>query len=216
MNGNPIWSQTYGDSVSSEAGHAVLQPNDDGYIIVGSKYKFINGAWNPGENNIWVIKMDTDGNESWSREYPAGDMYSATLTNDQGISILGEKNDDLWLLKINKDGEEVWNSCFGGTSSDEYGGSVFQTNDGGFIMTGSTWSTNSRAEDLLLIKASENGLEEWTHTFGGKNRDKGYSAIQLEDGSYVMTGFYNKDIYSSNKPLQAKEGDLWLIKQYIP
>ena len=70
-----------------------------------------------------------------------------------------------------------WEQTYGGTSS-EYGNSVKQTSDGGYIIAGT-------ADGAYMLKTNETGGQTWSQTIGsGQCRD-----IQLTlDGGYIVTG----------------------------
>ncbi len=97
----------------------------------------------------------------------------------------------------------LWTKTFGGTSWD-WGYSVQQTTDGGYIITGWTVNYGSGLTDLWLIKTNPEGDTLWTKTFGGTLNDEGYSVQQTTDGGYIITGY--TDSYG------AGNSDIWLIK----
>ena len=114
-------------------------------------------------------------------------------TNIRGSAITCDNGDEVC---------EAWNKTFGGYSSD-YGYSGQQTNDGGYIIIGQTYSYDVGSGDVWLIKTDQDGNEEWSQTFGGSETDKGNSVQQTNDDGYIIAG-YTK-IGSTN-------WDVWLIK----
>ena len=83
--------------------------------------------------------------------------------------------------------DTIWTKTFGGALSD-IGVSVKQTNDGGFIIAGTTRSFGSGGQDVYLIKTNENGDTLWTKTFGGTSDDKAANVVRTNDNGYAVFG----------------------------
>jgi hypothetical protein len=93
---------------------------------------------------------------------------------------------DAYLIKTDAQGNSPWSKTFGG-SQDEYGYSVQQTSDGGYIVAGYTASFGTGG-DVYLIKTSSSGDSLWARTYGGPESEVGYSVQQTADGGYIIVG----------------------------
>ena len=93
-----------------------------------------------------------------------------------------------------------------GTGSWDYGRSIQQTSDGGYIVAGKAYSLGAGYFDFLVIKLYSNGNIQWARALGGSNLDSAYSIRQTIDGGYVVAGITNS--------FGAGNWDILVIKLY--
>jgi len=68
------------------------------------------------------------------------------------------------------------------------GNYLYQSSDGGFLVTGFT-QTMGQAKDILIAKISAEGSLVWTKSFGGTNNDEGYSVSETSTGNILVGGY---------------------------
>ena len=225
--GNEEWSSIFGGEYG-DRGYSGQPTTDGGYILTGKSYFNYqsDSRWNNGD--VRLIKTDSQGNEEWNQTFSGSkegtyiDGYGTTRyfeeygssvqqTSDGGYIITGmrnrfddnDDNEDVLLIKTDNQGNEQWNQIFGGNQID-FGTSVQQTIDGGFVITGYTESFGNGFSDIWLIKTDSQGREEWNKTFGGSNYDVGRSVQQTTDGGYIIIG--------QTGSFGNGGTDVWLIK----
>lgn len=92
-----------------------------------------------------------------------------------------------------------------GVSNDDWGHSIQQTADGGFIIAGSTQSFGAGYYgDVYLIKTDSAGNSQWQKTFGGSSREESFSVQQTADGGFIIAG--------ETTSFGAGYGDVYLVK----
>ena len=158
--GNEQWSRTLGGSYNDYS-YSVQQTGDGGYIIAGTTYSF--GA---GGSNIYLIKTDSAGNQHWQRTFggnhnECGGIVEQTISGGYiitgGTNSFGAGDYDVYLIKADSCGDLQWQQTFGGSYWEDYGVSVHQTIDGGYIIAGSTCSWGAGELDVYLIRLAPEG-----------------------------------------------------------
>jgi hypothetical protein len=150
----------------------------------------------------------------WEKTFGAEDneeAWSVQQTIDGGYIIAGSTysiggiDSDVYLVKTDSEGILEWEKTFGGPNLD-YGRSVQQTTDGGYIMAGWTRSIGAIDSDVYLIKTDSDGSMLWEKTFGGPNLDCGGNSVQQTiDEGYIIAGWISY-------PLPLADTDVYLIK----
>ena len=208
--GGLLWANPYGGTDWDEARGISQTFPDSGYIIAGTTSS--SGA---GADDIYLIRLDTDGDSLWTRTYGGiqGDYgYQVEQTfPDSGYIIIGNTysfgagDSDVYLVKTDTHGDTLWTRTFGGAGV-EYGYSVQQTSpETGYIIAGSTRSFGEGSYDAYIIKTDGQGWPLWTRTYGGVAYDDGYSVCQTApDSGYVVAG--------STRSFGAGVYDVYVIK----
>jgi len=156
--GNELWSKVYGDpgnpGVADNVTEAlsVQQTTSGDYIIAGYTFR-----------KVYLIKMAADGNELWSKTFGEGVGHSVQETADGGFVVAGYTEaisnesgftlikNDVYLIKTDADGNGMWSETFDKNEKD-YGFSVQETTDGGYIIVGNTASASlDYQSDIYLI-----------------------------------------------------------------
>ncbi len=185
-----IWTTTLGGA-DDDWGFSVHESSDGKYIIAGYTASF--GA---GYYDVYLIKTHADGETLWTRVYGGGEDdrgFSIQETSDGGFIIagitrtFGAGSYDFYLIKTDENGNALWEKTFGGTD-DDWGFSVIESSDGGYIIVGSTESYGEGERDVYVIKTDVNGDTLWTKTYGGEKDDVGVSIQKTSDSGYIIAG----------------------------
>lgn len=231
--GNLVWKKLYGGSTGAQA-FAIRRATDGGYIIIGgtgSNDHDVSG--NHGGDDAWVIKLDTAGNLQWQHCYGStafdyGEDIWPTADGGYIMACLTEGTDgdvtnyhtgvanspDIWVVKITQTGAIQWEKAFGGSDNDN-GALVRQTTDGGYIVLGSTKSTdgdityNHGGYDAWLFKLDAVGNLIWQKTLGGSGAEYVGGLAITPDGGCTIGSTTN----STDGDVIGLHGnyDVWLV-----
>ena len=207
--GDSLWTKTYGDE-NSDYGADILAHENGGFIILGSTESFGIGG-----KDIWLIKIDADGNEEWNKTYGDGSDdigQSIIMTYDNGFLIrymiesYGQGNTSVGLLRLSANGDQLWTRTIGGSNGIS-GSSLKRIGDDEYIMICSLFDNGENTYDIYVIKINDSGDILWDATFGSKENDLGMGIIGTLDNGFAIIGSTN-NFGNGNK----NSSDVWLIK----
>jgi uncharacterized delta-60 repeat protein len=208
--GTIVWQKTYGGSGIDKA-YSIQVTADGGYVMAGYSDSF-NGP--PSQGDAWVVKLNADGTIAWQKTYgDGGDTVDVgkviQQTSDGGFILAGRTasfgagNDDFWILKLNGSGAISWENTYGGSAFDEPN-AIQETADGGFIVTGRTYSYGEGLFDTWVLKLNADGTVDWEKTYGESSNDVAYDIQETADGGFIVVGYTDS--------FGAGAGDILLLK----
>ena len=130
--------------------------------------------------------------------------YTSIQTSDGGYALTGytwvRSQTDIWLVKTDNKGVMLWNRTYGDILDGEKAYAILETEDGGFIITGSSGHSFG---DIFLLKTDDKGNLQWLNTYGkeGSGSERAQDLIESKDGGYVLVGQTSTQL-----------SDVWLIK----
>ena len=204
-NGDSLWSKHFGGS-GAQYGSAGVQNSDGSYIFVGSN----NGEGSAGQDDVYIVKTDEEGNVLWSKNYGTSitDYANDVQITSDGNYIVGasvNNNQDGYLLKLDANGDTIWTKIFGGALTEEIF-SVKQTSDGGYVLAGRNNTEGAGNYDVWLVKTDGDGNQTWSKTFGGEKKDIGESVSITDDGGFFIVG------YTESFTPAEEDSDMYWIK----
>jgi hypothetical protein len=185
--GNLVWTKNYG-GIRPDFPYHMIPTADGNYFLIG-----FSQSYSSGDADIYLLKINPSGDLIWSKTYGgSGNDYGKDIiqTSDGNYLIVGWSNSPSMadqnanLIKIDPAGTVIWNKSYGG-SNDDFGHSVQQCADGGFIMLGQTFSYGAGG-DAYLVKTDASGNMSWEKTFGGSLSDEGVYVNANNDGSFTF------------------------------
>ncbi|MDR2352367.1 MAG: T9SS C-terminal target domain-containing protein [Deltaproteobacteria bacterium] len=228
--GNIIWQKSLGGS-GEDSANSIHITSDDGYIIAGTSNSNDGDVTeNHGNNDYWIVKIDSLGTIQWQKSLGGSESdvaNSIRQTSDGGYIIAGrtKSNDgditgnhgknDSWIVKIDSEGAIQWQKSLGGSQFDE-ANSIRQTSDGGYIIAGESESydgdvtVNHGRNDFWIVKLDSLGTIQWQKSLGGQRFDFAKSIQITSDGGYIIAGGNSSDDFD----VTGNHGydDFWIVK----
>lgn len=221
------WDYSFGGS-SADYGYAVQQTTDGGFIVAGMTQSNDGDVTNNyGNEDFWVFKLNSSGILQWQKTYGGTQNDFAIKiqqTTDGGYVVVGQTNSDdndvsgnpgnyiydYWVIKINATGELQWQNCLGGSAND-FGNSIQQTTDNGFIVAGRSISNNidvsgnNGSYDFWVVKLDAETL--------GVHQNSNEKAIKIYPNPITSTIYIKTRLNVKNLTLYDVVGKM-VFKQY--
>jgi len=244
-NGNFQWDKTVGGN-NEDFFTSLQQTTDGGYILGGESFSDISGE--KSENNhgsdqfsdFWIVKLDSIGNIQFDKTIGGNstdNLDALQQTSDGGYilgghsfsDISGDKTEnsrgsfgeaDYWIVKLNSRGNIIFDKTYGGSDLDILT-SIQQTNDGGYILGGRSFSNisfekseNTRGindDDYWIVKVDFKGNKQFDKTIGGTDFDECYSIKETGKNRYLAGGWSLSNATGDKTSKSRGERDYWLV-----
>ncbi len=238
--GSKMWDKTIGGDLEDKL--VTMESNRNGnFMLGGSSQSGIGGdktEANKGQEDYWLVQLENKNLDAaaWNMAYGGlghDALTTAIQTRDGGYLAGGFSNSDssyfrtqnsrgqhdYWIVKSNSFGQKLWDKRFGGSQND-YLNHLIQTQDGGYLLAGSSYSGKSGDkseaskgnQDYWIVKVDAQGNKQWDKTFGGSGSDELVKIMELASGELVLGGTSNSP--TSGDKTQGSQGrtDYWLVK----
>jgi hypothetical protein len=192
--GNSSWNKKFTFPSLITRMNNVITTHDGGYLIAGGTLD--------NSHSIYLIKTNSLGDTIWTKcyehlhyyGYNDMDLHPVQQTTEGGFILIADTSyydSCVCVMKLDSFGEVTWSKIYSITSSN-YGRSIRQTFDGGFIFPLSS----------SIVKTDSNGDTLWTKALGFIIED----LIQTTDSGFMITGQgYLSRLNSSGDSLWTKK-----------
>jgi hypothetical protein len=222
--GDLQWTRSYyvtGGGVST----SVEKTLDGGFVIAGINYDSIST-----DRIYFAAKINSSGVLQWAKRYFPNDVLMAQAvkikpTNDSGFVMVA----DVWdisgmswyqVSRLDKNGNLLWQTDYNkGNKSSVYDIELASSSgNNGYVIVGQLYPVFSIYDSgILVTRIGEGGNIIWTKSFfdpNGSSFQGGYSIKRLNDGGYIITGYYEANGNDKLFGLKLDSGGLVLWSKY--
>ena len=207
-----VWGRQFG---STEEDYTLNHVADKfGNIYVAGKTKGSMDGQNLGENDGYIIKIDSLSNTIWTKQFgtPQNDDVQWSAIDEKGcVYITGitpgsmegknKGKEDIFIVKYSPDGNKVWTRQFGTDSTDMALG-IYADKMGGIYIAGGTMGIFGEKSfgsmDGFIMKIDENGKKVYVSQFGTSGNDNAVG-ISGDGKSLFISGTTWGDLGGKNQ-----------------
>jgi hypothetical protein len=205
--------------------NTIIQAPNGEYIFGGNGWMFLTDS--EFFNGAMIGKLNSSGGFTDMNIFFEAGVITAVTNTAAGYTVTGfgtgyfnKGGTDVFISAFASDGSNLWEYSYGG-SNDDKANSIQLTNDNGYILAGSTASSdidfagsgNHGADDCLLMKLNSAGELQWSKCFGGSATDIGNAVQQTADGGYFIgASSLSADGQVTDHSTGAAQADCWFLK----
>jgi len=245
--GNWLWAVSAGGASDSGGlgiqtdsfGNCYITGTFLGSISIGTELLVSNG-----NNDIFIAKLDTNGNWLWAkRAGGTGNEVSSGIAVDQAGScfvtgyfngtasfgttdLTSSGNYDIFAVKLDANGNWLWAKRAGGVSNDYANAIALDANNCCVYLTGSFYGsaqfgtkalTSSGESDIFVARLDANGNWLWATKGGGISSEEGLGIATDSRGNCYVTGDFYDDIQFGGMTLTGSGySDVYVVKLAAP
>ena len=210
--GNLLWEKEYYGPRHGEGAFRIFPADQGNYFVVATAASSSGDITydpypDPGSNNAWMLKIDSNGNKLWDKIFGGNCREkgaSGVLTSDTAVIFAGFTcssdgdvsryygADDGWMIKVDRQGNKMWDFTIGNHGFDRVI-EVTETSDKSLLVGGHTYyglngnisCSNFGAADgvqAVLFKLDSAGNYLWHRCYGGTNNESMKAIVETDDG----------------------------------
>ena len=219
--GRALWTKQFGTGEDDNISWVTLDAV--GNVYVTGCTRGVAGEKNFGKEDILVVKLDTNGNILWQRQFGSdstdvgnmvyvdihGDIYVSGATKGT-MDKLSFGGADGVLLKLDPKGNIIWKKQFGTPKGDECQGITGDSSN--IYICGYTFgdlaAKNLGSLDAFIVKFTDRGEQVKQFQFGTQGFDMASHITVDKEKNMYIGGSTGGDLSGKN----AGEGDNFLAK----
>ncbi len=174
-----------------ETNTSLFKTSDGNYVLAGR-----TDSYSIGDMNMNVVKVNESGSVVWDKNFGAEESEEASSgieTSDKQLMIVGHSDSygggigmkDFMVLRLDSKGLLKWQKTYGTSTSIDEASDIVETEDGNFLVVGTSLSLETAASDVMAIMIDKNGNEIWRKTYGFEKNDGAKSVIRTETGFMI-------------------------------
>jgi Carboxypeptidase regulatory-like domain len=240
--GNHLWSRRFGEAAIFQSsavdaqGNVLVTGHFVGTMDFGGGPLTTIGSSGDVFGDVFVAKLDADGNHLWSRRFGDERMeqaYSIAADATGNVLITGIfdsmvdfgggplTNGGIFVAKLDAGGNHLWSRRVNNTFphnmsiSDDAAGNVLLT--GSFLGTvdfggGPLTNIDMYNRDIFVAKLDAGGSHLWSRRFGDELEQNANSIVVDAAGNVLVTGRFDGTVDFGNGRLTTDEMGMFVVK----